>query len=157
MRLRILWAPAVAALVAMSGPGCGGDEDNGTDPPAGVTLADLVGTWDATSVVYESLDNPLLRFDLVALGGSLTLTVAANGDYTATIQPPGEAPETETGTVTVSGNVIDLNVDGIPETVEFDFTLLGNTLTMVTESEEFDFDGDDIDDPARLTVVLVRR
>ena len=151
------WALAVAALVAVPVVGCGGDDDNGTDPPAGVTLADLAGTWDATEAEFQSLDNPLLRFDLVALGGSLTLTVSANGDYEATIQPPGEAPETETGTVTVVGNVIELNVDGVPESVEFDFTLVGNTLTMVTESEGFDFDGDDIDDPARLTLVLVRR
>jgi hypothetical protein len=28
---------------------------------------------------------------------------------------------------------------------------------MVTEAEEYDFDGDEIDDPARLTLVLVRR
>ena len=154
---RNTWALALAAMVAVPLVGCGGDDDNGTDPPAGVTLADLAGTWDATEAEFQSLDNPLLRFDLVALGGSLTLTVAANGDYTATIQAPGEAPETETGTVTVQGNVIDLNVDGVPESVEFDFTLVGNTLTMVTESEGFDFDGDDIDDPARLTLVLVRR
>ena len=154
---RNAWAAAVAVLVAVSAVGCSDDGDNGTDPPAGVTLADLAGTWDATEAEFQSLDNPLIRFDLVALGGSLTLTVAANGDYSATIQPPGEAPETETGTVTVQGNVIDLNVDGVPESVEFDFTLVGNTLTMVTESDEFDFDGDDVDDPARLTLVLVRR
>lgn len=157
MGTRMRWAPILAMAVAASTFACGGDGDNGTDPPDGITLTDLVGTWDATQVEYQSLDNPLIRFDLVALGGSLTLTVEANGDYTATIQPPGEQPDTETGSVTLEGNLIELVVDGVPESVEFDFTLVGNTLTMVTEDEEFDFDGDDIDDPARLTLVLVRR
>jgi hypothetical protein len=75
-------------------------------------------------VEYQSLDNPLIRFDLVALGGSLTLTVEANGDYTATIQPPGAQPETETGSVTLEGNVLELVVDGVPGSVEFEFTLV---------------------------------
>ena len=157
MRSWLRWFAVLGALAVVPAVACGGDDDDNGTGPGGITLADLTGTWDATQVEFVDLSNPLFRVDMVALGGSLVLTVEANGDYTATVEFPGEQPETETGTVTLSGNVVELNVDGVPESVEFDITLVGNTLTMVTESEEFDFDGDGTDEPARLTIVLVRR
>jgi hypothetical protein len=158
MQRSLPWLAVIGALAAIPAVACGGDDDdNGTGPGSGVTIADLAGTWDAEEVVFQSLDNPLIRFDLVALGGSLTLTVQADGDYSATAQAPGELPETESGTVAIEGDQIVLTVDGVPGSVAFDFTLVGNRLSMVTEEEGFDFDGDEVDDPARLTLVAVRR
>lgn len=158
MQRSLRWLAVIGALAVVPAVACGDDDDdNGTGPGDGVTLQDLAGTWDATEVTFQSLDNPLILFDLVALGGSLTLSVQADGSYAATLQAPGEAPETETGTVAVAGDRIVLAVDGVPGSVAFDFTLAGSTLTMVTEEEGFDFDGDDVNDPARLTLVMVRR
>jgi len=40
---------------------------------------------------------------------------------------------------------------------QFDWNLSGNTLTLSGADNELDFDGDDLGDPAKLNLVLVRQ
>lgn len=145
MRRRRATVLAVALGLAL---GCGEDE-------GGITVADLVGTWTATKFEFTNRANPAQKIDLVPFGLSFTLVVAPGGRYTMTMSFPGQPGEVEQGVVSVAGDSICVDPDG-PEGQEcMAFTLAGDTLT-VTGDGEFDFNGDGVDDPAVMLLVLRR-
>jgi hypothetical protein len=91
---------------------------------------------------------------------SLSITVAASGAYTITASFPGEQPEVETGTLTVSGGVITATPsDPLEDPQPIDIvSLSGDNLTLFFDDEEWDFTDDQIDNEtaATLTIVMVR-
>jgi hypothetical protein len=121
--------------------------------PEDVTAADLVGTWEATAFEVTAVGGGA-SMDVIALGGSMTLTAGANGAYTIDITFPGELPEVETGTFTVAEGVITIDPEGPDSTMSFDFTLSGNTLTLMGE-DTMDLGAGDV--PVTLEIVLQRQ
>lgn len=115
---------AVVAVAATLAAGC---KDSGPDE---VTIADLVGTWVATSFTFA---NPAATqpFDLIANGGGFTLAVSADGTVTGTTTILGTI-EAFTTTMTVAGGTITVMDPDVPSEVlyNFTFTLDGNTITM---------------------------
>jgi hypothetical protein len=97
--LRKLSAFVILAAVAA---GC-----SDSTAPEDVTLADLVGTWNATRATFDEVAGDG-TFDLIPdiPGVTVTLTIASSGAYTVTVSMPGESPEMETGTATVANGVI---------------------------------------------------
>ncbi|MFQ5689076.1 MAG: hypothetical protein ACE5HQ_02230 [Gemmatimonadota bacterium] len=72
MRPHILLSAALGlGLVS----GCGG----GTTGSGPNLLPELVGTWDASIVEWVKRSDPSVSFELIGQGGSLTLTVTADG------------------------------------------------------------------------------
>lgn len=153
-------------FVACGLSGCSGDDDgNGTDPDP-IVIADLAGTWTCTQFLATSTDDPQVQFELIALGGALTVTVAPDGSFV------GEAsfPDPDTGQLIVVpfGGAMDLTsqtllvMDFLVEIPPFledgtsEFTLVGNTMTLHQEVTTFDFDFDGVDDPATFDATLVR-
>ncbi len=124
----------------------------------GVTVSDITGTWNASSVVFTNLANPSQKSDLIAdADGTLTITFSANGDFSITLTVPPDQPETDVGTVEVRGDTLTLAESGQGSPTDFIASLSGNTLTLTTDDEEFDFDDDGTDEPASLRVVLQRQ
>lgn len=145
--LRIATTGAFAIAFAM---GCG----DSTEPQGDVTIADLVGSWNATSIVYTN-DATGQSVSAFLFGARLQITVAANGTYTGSVTEPGGAPQAITGTITVQGNAITITDDAAPgDDAVGTFTLSGNTLT-ITAQDEFDFGAGDV--PATLVIVLQRQ
>jgi hypothetical protein len=141
-------------LAAALAAGCG---DNGTGPGGEVTVADLVGTWRATTFSFTSQANASQSFDLIVQGGRMTLTVASDSTYTMVLAPPGEVPDIVTGALVVEEGFLLVTDNSVPgETIAFTMNLSGNRLELVTDEAEFDFDGDGVDEPAVLTIVLQR-
>jgi hypothetical protein len=123
--------------------------------PSDVTAADLVGTWDASSVVFTP-DAGGTAVDVVLLGFGFEITFNAEGGYTATTQVPLEDPDIEIGTFTVANGVITLSPVGEDaETLRID-SFSGSMLVVTDTNAEYDFDGDDVEEDANMTATLVK-
>ena len=144
MKLRHLTIPALA-LTLMGA--CTDDGVTGVEPD------DLAGTWTATAIVFSSVADPNTSVDVVPEGAALTLVLSADGTYSFVSVFPGEPDEDETGTYTVSGDVMTITPTGMdPET--FAVSRDGDTMTL-TDSDTFDF-GQGVEEDALLVITLVR-
>jgi hypothetical protein len=152
---RLLFLP-LAALLAV---GC--SDDSGTnvdDTEDGVTVADLVGSWKASSHTFTNNADPSQTFDLVANGGETRVTVL-NGGGARTWVEIGDFSDEWDAQLTISGtNLISTPVEASRGVQTHAFTLVGNTLTLTDSNSEFDFTllGED-PVPATQVVVLVRQ
>ncbi len=137
--------------------GC--DDDDGAGPDGGISMGDLVGTWEIVLLEFTNLADESQSVDQTDFGVEGTLTATSAGDLAVVlVVPAAEAvAEVITGSVSVqSGNVV-VTEDGLPgEEITFSATLSGGTLELTTDDQEFDFDGDGTDEPARQRVGLQR-
>jgi len=127
------------------------------DDAAGPSPSEITGTWQATKVEYVSTAQPTVSVDLIADEDyTVTLVLAANGSYTFTQTPPGEQPQTSTGTWELDGDVFDVAPTGTQYRLQFEIALSGNTLSLSGADAEYDFDGDQSPEDAKLNMVLTR-
>jgi hypothetical protein len=65
----------------------------GDDSVTGLSLRDLAGQWTASSFTFTSVANPSHRMDLIGdMGGTMTLSILANGTFSGTMNLPGVTP-----------------------------------------------------------------
>lgn len=147
MRLRWLAGPMVLLLVA--GMGCGDDN------PSGPGKDEITGTWQATKVEYTTPAG-VSMVDLIALGGSASLVLNADNTLVYTVTPAGGAPEVTTGTWHLSTDMMTVTPSGMPFSWQFDVDYTGDELRMSGADVEFDYNDDDIDEPAKLNLVFTR-
>jgi hypothetical protein len=136
--------------------GCGDDDEPGPAPvPA--TLADFEGTWEATKFELTSKANPLLKLDLVTLGGSFTMEADNAGNFTGLAEIPdlGTGPLTLPlqGTLAIVGTdslTVSFNPEFPPLLTNFTapFVLSGDDLQIIDQNTTFDFDNNGSEDPA---------
>lgn len=145
----------IAGLVS----GCG---EEGATAPDELTIASLAGSWTGTEFAISSSADSAIALDLIASGGAILVSVEPIGSFTGTAVIPGVLigdPALGTLTVPLAGvmRLIDettLRIDFVPEippiftTMDPTFTLSGNTLTILDESAEFDFDADGATEPS---------
>ena len=80
--------PSVLLLLTAAGLTACGD-----DSVTGLSLKDLAGQWTASSFTFTSVANPAHRVDLIGdMGGTMTLSILANGTFSGTINLPGVTP-----------------------------------------------------------------
>ncbi|HEV8149419.1 MAG TPA: hypothetical protein VGP61_04475 [Gemmatimonadales bacterium] len=131
MRARplVLVGVAVGAVAA-----CGGDS-------TGPSLPDIVGTWNATKLEFVSKANAATKADVVALGATVHLVIAANNTFTSTLTPPGQPPDVGNGTYVETATTLTVTTtsDTPPEILVFSMVLSGTTLTLTGASSTFDF------------------
>jgi hypothetical protein len=138
-------------LVSAIAVACGDDEEAG---PTGPTIADLAGSWDATSLKLTLNANPAVSVDLVqTFGGTVTLDVTSAGRYTFTGSVPGQPTLTVTGDITITGaNTFTLTNDDDPtDVLSGTFTLSAdkNSLSITLQDAELiDLTGDGVVDSA---------
>jgi len=125
--------------------------------PVGTTAVDLEGTWEATDWRYISEPAGADTIDVIADGGSLTMTVAGDATYSADVTIPGELPITETGVVMIVDDVMLLIDDIVPDDpMVFTFVLSAGTISLEGEGQiDFDDPPDGIDEDATIEIVLV--
>lgn len=72
---------SLTALVAVVSSACGGSTgpDSDAPPTASVKVADVVGSWIASSLTYTDNANASKKLDVVAAGGEFRITVLAGG------------------------------------------------------------------------------
>lgn len=138
-----------AAVIA----GCGDSSGPGSD----VTIGDLVGGWNATTVTYTSQLNPGERVDRIAGGGFATLTVADNGGYAFVLVPPLAVPEVGIGVAVVErGFLLVQNITEPGVTIAFAVTVANGALGLLSDEPTYDFNGDGEEEPAILQIGLQR-
>ena len=135
--------------------GCGSDDD-GVSPE----IADLIGTWSATSLTFAEIGGTA-TVDLIAAGDTLSIVFRNNFTYSVAqlITGPPQEDYTEDGTFTLRGNVLTVTDDADPldpAVIEI-VTLTSTALTLFQANDEYDFNGDDNDTPASWTLVFVKQ
>ena len=149
--MRIMRTILAGALAVTLATACSDSTD-----PGDVTGADLVGTWDATSVVFTP-DAGGTAIDVVPLDFALEITFNAEGGYTATFDVPGDSADVEIGTYTVANGVLTLTpVDEDAETMTIG-SFGGNSMTLTDTNAEYDFDDDGFEEPANMTATMAKR
>ena len=141
------------ALLAVFAAGC-----SDSTAPEDITLAHLVGTWNATSATFAEVGGSGSA-DAIALGATLSITVGPSGSYTINVSFPGEGDEVETGTLTVTNGVITAtptNPLEDPETIQIR-SLDGDNMTLFFPDEEWDFTDDSVDNETDATLTIVLR
>lgn len=125
-------------------------DDNGTEP---VVMADIAGSWDASSFRYTDANNSALSLDIITQAdGSLTLDIDEDGSFTGVVDIPGTTPA---GGLDVGGELtldsddntifVDFNtateMAGLFSDFEAAFTLseAGDVLTWTNTDTSFDF------------------
>ncbi len=131
---------------AAAGIGCG--------DATGVTADELAGAWSATQYEFTNPATASQQVDIIAMGGSFSISFMASGDFTANFQEPGEQLETISGTISVGGDTLTISESGQGSPTDFVASRSGSTLTLTTSDEEYDFDGDDVEEPASLRIIL---
>lgn len=141
----VLAAACASALVAC---------DDGTGPSA----EELAGTWNATKAELVSVANPSIRLDVVALGGTVQLVLNENKTFTLTSTLPGEPAEVASGTWSSSVDQLTLTfTSGLSGDMQFDMALSGDTLTLGGADDDFDFNDDGVEEPAKVYLTLARQ
>ncbi len=134
----MLCAGTIAVVTA-----CGG--------PTELTVENLEGVWNAAQYIYTNQANSSETVDIITLGASLQVTVAADGTVSSLFR------DSQGGTSSDSGN---LNTDGTRITlagVVYDAELSASTLMLQNDASAYDFDSDGTDDPASLEIRLSRQ
>jgi hypothetical protein len=140
---------AVSIALLLSAAACGDDS-------AGPTASQITGTWQATQVEFVRVAAPAVSVDLIAAGGSATLVLASDRNFTYTVTPPGELTGLETGTWELDGAILTMTPTHLTFSLQFEVQLSGDTLRLSGADAEYDFDGDHVAEPAKLNLVLVR-
>lgn len=138
----------LVAWVGSAGAACGSDS-------TGTSLANIVGTWHATTAVVTSVANPSTSANLIALGATLQIVFSANLTYNSTINLPGNAPEVSTGTYVETATQLTLHdASSSGDIVTFSLAQSGGTL-LLTGGTPFTFNFGSGDVPAKFDLTLV--
>ena len=135
----------VATMLALGAIAC-------SDSPTGVdtTTDDLIGMWDITSLRFTPVGGGTAAEGLV---GSATIAFRDDLTYTLTFIE-GAVTDVENGTFAVNGSTLTLTLPG-EDPDELTVTAVSSTAaTLYAEDESFDFNDDDEETPATLTVTL---
>lgn len=137
-RYALLFAAILAFLTFFIA--CGGDDD----PPLegnNISMTDLAGTWSATSATFNGTD-------VVAEGGSLTMTIQSNGRFNFKIERPDMDDMVFTGQLGFDEQWLAVEYDTDPGDWEYyDYNLTdGKTKFHIGANSEFDFDDDGVDE-----------
>ncbi len=141
----------LAVLLAALTFGCNNGKSTG---PGNVTLADMIGSWIATKFEFKSKADGNLKVDIISKGGTFTLTISADNQVILVAMFPGQAPETDMGTISVEGDSLFLDLED--DDIKAAYTLFGNTLQLSVGDAEYDFNEDGTDEPATVEILLNR-
>lgn len=144
------WAGAVVIAVLTSG--CG--EAVTPTPVENPEIQPFVGTWDA--VVFDvTSDADTTQVADLTIDGVFTVNFQPSGRYTATLTFGG-IPLVEIGVISVTGSFVTLRPNGgDPATSEFVFAQPDSLI--LDGPTEFDFNLDQVLDPAQAHIELTRR
>jgi hypothetical protein len=103
------------------------------------TIADLVGSWTASSHVYTNNANSSETFDIIANGGNTRLTVL-NGGGTRTWVEFGTFNDEWDALLTLNGNTLTSTpVKASRDVVNFTLMGIGDDISLTRTDSAFDF------------------
>jgi hypothetical protein len=124
------------AILSFLAAGCGGDDPAA---PEGLTLADLVGSWTASSVLHTNNADASEQFDIVAAGGEVRTTVLEGGGARTWVTLFTFSDEWD-AQLSLSGNTLTSTPVESSRGVRVSTAeLSGNVLTLTNANDSFDF------------------
>ena len=149
-------------LVLFVASSCNNDDSKLFKEGGPFKISELAGNWEATSAFFVR-DSDDMSVDIIADGGSLSLTVQSSGRCTFTIDPVGRDAYTVSGEMfweLFEGDYyFAIKYDDYPD----DWASYGATLTDTTftinggpDSGEYDFNNDGTTESTRLGFVFIR-
>lgn len=140
-----------AGFLALAAAGCGSDPIIDDNP---AEVAPFVGTWDAEVFEVTSIADPSTVADLM-VNGIFNIDIQPSGNYRA-ILTFGGIPLTEFGQISVSDGFITLRpTGGTPATSAYVF--IQPDYLQLDGPTEFDFNLDEMPDPAQAHIEIRRR
>jgi hypothetical protein len=154
-RIPVVRLLSLIAFVAVSSAGCG---DSSTTAPEGLTIADLVGSWGASSALFTNKANPSQTFDIVAAGGTLNITVLSSGGVRTWLEI-GDLSDEWDAQLTLNGNQLTATpAESSRPTRHWTIEKDGARITMTSTDGSFDFTlSGAAEVPASETVVFLPR
>ena len=124
------------------------------------SIAEMAGNWNATTGLFQSASlGPATETDVVAEGGTVTLSIQTTGQFSITVQEAGRTPDTSTGRMAFDEDLLVIFFDDDPGEFEF-FGIIHNEPNLSIQggngSAEFDFDFNGIKEPANVDFEFVR-
>ena len=155
----LVFSTVVILFVATS---CGEDDSELVKEGGDFAISELAGNWEATSAFF-SRDSDNVSVDIVADGGSLSLTVQSSGTCTFTVNP------VDRDAYTVGGEMFwelyegeyyfAIEWDDYPgDWASYGATLTDTIFTMNggPDTGEYDFDNEGTPDSARIGFAFVK-
>lgn len=142
MKNRIFSTIALVALV-----GCG--DATGLDP------ADVAGSWTAQTWTFTNLANTSQTVEVISLGAAFSLTLREDSTFTATITL-GADISTDSGTYATTAATITISESGQGSPMTWGVVRDGSTMTFTSNTSEFDFDDDNVEELATEVIVLTK-
>lgn len=125
---------------------------SGCGDSTGVTVQDLTGTWASSQYLYTNPANTSQTVDIITTqGASFAMTVAADSTVSTLFDDGQGGSSSDSGTFDATGTVLTLAGNA------FDASRTGSQLTLQDDTNTYDFDNDGSDDPAELTITMVRQ
>ena len=165
--MRRKWIGLVLPMMMISALAVACSDDGGNGGVTGPTIADLAGTWNATSILLTWNANPAVQLDLVqTLGATVTLQVTNQNRYTFTVSVPGLPAQIIMGDFTFTATGANSGTFGLSDDTDppgtapttGTLTLSGNMVTInIPDAELVDFDMDGTEDEALLVGQLTRQ
>ncbi|MDH3206197.1 MAG: lipocalin family protein [Gemmatimonadota bacterium] len=141
----------LTTLVVLSASGCGGDDPTGV----AATVADMLGSWTITALTFTSVP-PGDSEELISQGFSGEVEFRSDLTYTLSTTDPQQVVEVDNGTFSVSGSTLTLTLPGDVTNLTIQ-ELTSTAATLYSADDSFDFNGDDQDTPATVTVRLAKQ
>ena len=112
----------------------------------------LIGEWLGTGFKFTNQNDSTQTINLILMGVSYSMTINQDSLYNSTTIFFGETL-LETGSISTNGNQITITPNNADIRTGI-YTLLDDSLAMVINDQEFDFNQDEIPEPAILSVEL---
>jgi|GEM_PF-3066198 len=135
--------------------------------PTVIFTEDFEGFWEATSYTATSVANPAVSVEAIALGATYDFDVDASGEAVGNAFIPAALAGQDTSFTDFAASFVLMYQDSMM--IAFDpiqppflvnayggFTLEDDELTLTDENALFDFDGNQIPEPAVAEIVLER-
>ncbi|MGB5238338.1 MAG: hypothetical protein WBM43_06230 [Flavobacteriaceae bacterium] len=137
----------------------GGDDSDCSLQGTNLSIADISGNWVATSATFFTTSDPIQTVNVVAEGGTVTLSIQSGGGFTLNISESDGPSDSSAGDFCFDEDLLVVRFDGDdPDDWEYYRVQLtsGNNTLSIGGPAEFDFNGDGTPDPAEVELSLAR-
>jgi len=128
-----------------------GEEEYPLNGP-NLSMDDIAGNWKAT---HANFNSDTLFFDVIAEGGTVTLSIQSNGRFTFTITLPDEPNDVSTGQLGFDEQWLAIGFDEDPGEYVYYFIELDKGILTLRGEAEFDY-GDGGERPGSVDLVMER-
>ena len=123
------------SLLIISIMSCSKEEE----PVNQITMADFIGTWQATSAIFTNNGNTSQKFSFIENGGEIRFTILAGGKVRTWITL-GTFNDEWDALATLQGDmIISTPAESSRSIITRKWSLNGNILTLTNENDKFDF------------------